>query len=465
MQKSKLFSLLGTFDEGDWGNFKRYLKGEINPQSDPYVLYKYIAKYSHQLDHAKLDADYVNETLYPEKSPKAFRNILSRLSTYVVDYIAHDAYTEDTRSKSIYLVAGLNKRGLYDLAAKQRDKYLSEIDEDHHSLWTPWYRHRMLHQMKYSDNAHNARRGSALLHELMHCYQDMDKRFRAYYELDSRLIAQVEPDDQLPAAKALINYRHNDNDTRKPYDKLYALLIQLHETDSMDIYNDVVEYIATNKFSKVDLFVAYTHLKQNLSKMIYQGDSYIQTYADLTTWALDQGFILNEKVLDPIRFYNVVCVFNAASRWEISTDLIDDKSPDIEKTRRIDIKNLALAHLFSYKLEPHTALELLYLPFNERQSAKSTHRTLILLNLLNLHSDKYEFMDTQLTNFNSFIKRECNKKQISLRYYTNALNMSKVIKKMMRREITLAQQVVNEKGEMSSRMLLLRIGKKCGLLK
>ena len=132
----------------------------------------------------------------------------------------------------------------------------------------------------------------------------------------------------------------------------------IRDRDSMDIYNDVVEYIATNKFSKVDLFVAYTHLKQNLSKMIYQGDSYIQTYADLTTWALDQGFILNEKVLDPIRFYNVVCVFNAASRWEISRDLIDDKNPDIEKTRRIDIKNLALAHLFSYKLEPHTALEL-----------------------------------------------------------------------------------------------------------
>ena len=105
MQRSKLFSLLSTFDEADWGSFNRYLKSEINPQSDPYVLYKYIAKYSHQLDHAKLDADYVNETLYPEKSPKAFRNILSRLSTYVVDYIAHDAYTEDTRSKSIYPVS------------------------------------------------------------------------------------------------------------------------------------------------------------------------------------------------------------------------------------------------------------------------------------------------------------------------------------------------------------------------
>jgi len=152
-------------------------------------------------------------------------------------------------------------------------------------------------------------------------------------------------------------------------------------------------------------------------------------------------------------------------RWETSTELIDAKAPYIEKSSRNDIKNLALAHLYSYKLEPVKALELLQQPFNQRQSSKSTHRTLILLNLLHLHPGKYEFMDTQLTNFNSFIKRECNKKQISLRYYTNALNMSKVIKKMMRREITLAEQVIKKEEEISSRMLLLRIGKKCRLLK
>ena len=87
------------------------------------------------------------------------------------------------------------------------------------------------------------------------------------------------------------------------------------------------------------------------------------------------------------------------------------------------------------------------------------------MNLLHLHPDKYEFMDTQLTNFNSFIKREHIKKQISAGYFTNALNMSKVIKKMIRREITLAEQVINKEEKISSRMLLLRIGKKCGLLK
>jgi len=463
MQKSKLFTLLGTFDEADWGNFKRYLKGEINPQSDPYLLYKHIASYSHQLDHAKLNADYVNEKLYPEKNPKAFRNILSRLSSYVMDYIAHVAYMADTRSKSIYLVAGLNKRGLYDLAIKHRDKYFSEIEKDHHSLWTPWYRHRMLHQMKYSDNAHNARRGSALLNELMHCYQEMDNRFRAYYELDSRQIEQIESDDKLPETKTLINYRQTN--ANNPYDILFALLIQLHEAESVDIYNEIVDYIKDNKFSKKDLLITYAHLKRHILKRIYQGDSYLQTYADLTIWALDEGFILNDKVLDPIRFYNVVSIFNTAMRWETSTELIDAKAPYIEKSSRNDIKNLALAHLYSYKLEPVKALELLQQPFNQRQSSKSTHRTLILLNLLHLHPGKYEFMDTQLTNFNSFIKRECNKKQISLRYYTNALNMSKVIKKMMRREITLAEQVIKKEEEISSRMLLLRIGKKCGLLK
>jgi len=463
MQKSKLLSLFRTFDDEDWGQFNRFLKGQMTLQSGPYVLYKYIAKYSHQLDHAKLNADYVNEKLYPNKNAKSFRNILSRLTIYVMDYIAHAAYMADARSKSIYLVAGLNKRGLYDQAVKQRDKYLSELDQDHHSLWTPWYRHRMLHQMKYSDNSLNARKGSALLHELMQCYQDMDKRFRAYYELDSRQIEQVEPDDMLQETRTLINYGHTN--AQNPYDKLYALMIHLHETESMDIYDEIVNYIRENDFSKKDLLIAFVHLKRYILKQIYRGDSYLQTYADLTTWALDKRFILSDKVLDPIRFYNVVSIFNAAERWEQSIELINTRHPRIDKNSSEDTKNLALAHLYTSQLDPSKALELLHLPFKTKQSLKSVHRTLILLNLLHLHYDKYEFIDTQLINFNSFIKREYGKKQISEGFSMNALNMSKVIKKMIRREITHTEQVINKQEKIGSRMLLIRIGKKCGLLK
>ena len=297
----------------------------------------------------------------------------------------------------------------------------------------------------------------------MQCYQDMDKRFRAYYELDSRQIEQVEPDDMLQETRTLINYGHTN--AQNPYDKLYALLIQLHETESMDIYDEIVNYIRENDFSKKDLLITYAHLKRYILKQIYRGDSYLQTYADLTTWALDEGFILNDKVIDPIRFCNVVGILNAASRWEFSRELIDTKLPFIEKCNGADVKNLAVAHLYTNKLEPVKALELLQQPFNQRQSLKSTHRTLTLLNLLHLHSDKYEFMDTQLINFNSFIKREFNKKQISEGYYTNAINMSRVIKKIMRREITLTEQLINKKESISSRMLLISIGKKCGLLK
>jgi hypothetical protein len=463
MYKSRLFSILQTFDKQDWISFGKYLISQSNEDSDPQKLYAYIEKHKNNLSHPRLEAAKTNETLFPKMNAKSFRNILSRLNVVLLEYIAIDEMQRDSRNSALFTIEGLNRRGVYNYASSQKEKYTEQLNAEILNLWTPWYRHRLLHQLKYSDNPQKYGKNSPLLNEIMHTFQEVNDRFRSFYQLDTTLIQQVDPDGLLEETLQLINYK---NVKAKPqeYTNLMAQLILLNTTSSEEIYYELKARIMHVQLAQEEQIICYTYLRRYLTKKIGEGAHYLQEYADLTLWAIDRGIMLHEGKISPIRYINIVELLSAAARWKRLDELIPIYGSLLKDENQDEVINLALATKYTWQLEPKEALDYLNRPFSAKRSLKISHRRLQLLNYLTLYHNNFDFMDVQINNFQSLLTREHHKNQISELIYANNKNLCNLMQQIINNKLTKVEELNNYAEGLSSRNLLIKITKSCGLI-
>lgn len=463
MENSRLIRILKTFTKADWLQCNRYLKAFSNDGSDTLSLFEYILKNKSDLGHKALQGDTCHQQLFPKKDAKSFRNILSRLTSDILDYLALDQMRKEKRFGYLHTIENLDSRGLYDLTLLHAKKYHQLLDKEDINLWTPWYRHRLLHQLKYSDNPYKDGRNSYLLHEIMQSYHKMNEQFKSFYYLDTCLIEQVEPDKYLPITREIVNYQKVE--ASNPFNELFSRLIMLYEHPRDELYDQIILILDNSDYKVEEMIVAFVHLRRYLVKALRKNRKYLYKYADLSLWALNKGFLLHEEIIDPITYINVINVLNAADRTAESLNIIESYKEKLPNRNREEIINLCYANLYTNQLKPSEALNYLYKDQKLKRSLKITHRRLVLLNLLHLHHDNFEFIDTQINNFQSLLAREMKKNSIGSNIQKLGNNFCAILKKIVRREIRTKEEFEKIEEVYSGRIMLEKIVLKCGLIK
>lgn len=383
---------------------------------------------------------------------------MSRLNSHVLDYIAMDQYLHDPRNQSLMLVEGLNRRGLYRTAVKHADKFKSELDHDVVNLWTSWYRHRLLHAMKYSNNPETNRRSSYLLHEIMHNYGIMDIGFRAFYKLDACLITQVEPDELLPQTIDWISYLPSTE--INAFTSIFDKLIELTHNPNISLYEYIFERLQGGNFGRTELIVGLIHLKRYLFKRVYENEYFLEQYSNLTLWAIRTRLIHNERLIDPMNFIQAIVILTISGKYEESKSLIDQHRQNLHQ----DHINIAYANLYITQGKYAETLDVLGTPVVQKDSSRLSHRRLIFIALFALYHTDYEFMDRQILNFQSFLRRVRDKNYIGPELYNRNQLLSTVIRRILKKEIVSAEQFSEIGRPFSSRLLITKVAKECGLL-
>lgn len=165
---SKLIMCLSVFTKEEWISFRKYLLMKTGKESDNFQVFEALQKRKVKLVEMK-NANQIHQVEFGHMSQKAFANLLSRLTTWLEEWLVMFDAQKNKWYQNLMLVEGYNKRGLYQLADQVYHKSLKQIEEDesveHDRIIAS------LHKAQYySDNPIKNEKGAALLEDVTHSY-------------------------------------------------------------------------------------------------------------------------------------------------------------------------------------------------------------------------------------------------------------------------------------------------------
>jgi hypothetical protein len=238
------------------------------------------------------------------------------------------------------------------------------------------------------------------------------------------------------------------------------MLIELAHNPNIPLYEHIFEQLQEGNLGRTELMLGFIHLKRYLFKRLYEEDYFIGQYSNLTVWALRTKLILNDGVINPMNFIQSIVILTISGKYEESKSLIVQHSQNLHQ----DHINIAYANLHITQGKYAKTLDVLSTPVVQKDSFRLSQRRLILIALFALNHEDYSFMDHQITNFQSFLRRLRDKNIIGPELYNRNQLLSTVIRKILKKEIVSAEQF-NEVGRpFSARLLITKVAKECGLL-
>jgi len=191
MRKSKLITLLCTFQPGEWKTCRSYLISLTNEDAEVIYLYDYIMHYRRDLNHNKLAIDYARTAIFKNKTTKNFQNIMSRLRGMVLDYMAVDHMRRDEREMELHRMMSLNERGIYAGAIQKKDQLLQRIQHEYLDIWNELYVLRAVHSIRFSDNPLKEKESKSSFLSSYNSWSRLKSNLNNYYLLEAENIGKT----------------------------------------------------------------------------------------------------------------------------------------------------------------------------------------------------------------------------------------------------------------------------------
>ena len=154
MYQSKLFQVLKSFTEKDWKEAKKFILIQIDPTSEPGILFSYILKYHKDLSSKNLAIEKVQGKLFADKSRKSIQNIMSKLLSVLQDYLRWNWLKTNEKEYELALLASLRERGIFKLFEPKSKEY-QKLIKTHKpkEIWDSYREIRNNHMRIFSANA------------------------------------------------------------------------------------------------------------------------------------------------------------------------------------------------------------------------------------------------------------------------------------------------------------------------
>ena len=417
MQKIKVFSLLSTFDDGDWKAAHKYVISQTKKGTDLEVLYSFCRKHKLRLNHAQFNVNYVHSKILLNNSRKSVLNAFSALKKNIDEYLITTVLSKEEGLRKYLLMREYNHRGKYEMA---ESTFQSVIDKEPKiSLEDSLMRWLMHHYMMFSDNPVKYEKGQEILNNSI---KSMKKAFTEYgglYELEIANRASLYEENYEPQLAQLTQIG-NDLTSTNTFSLIKAL-ISLRKNSSDEAYNYVKNKVhnSLNELSKDLRFLCIFFMIKHSVFRIRSGQKewYHEIFKNYEIGLSKQILTQKGKISD-LSFYNIFSILSQSGDYQKFESLVNQYAPIIESGLIEESKSLAWVQFYISEENYEKVIELC-------APLKFIHpNTEILLRkymcIAHCEISNREFVSNHLNNTKRYLKR--HRSDLSKATYQGNLN-------------------------------------------
>lgn len=299
MNKSKLFSILASFDDALWKECKSRLKEKFRPESNEWLLFIEIYKKRKDLSHPRLEKSSLILRLCGEGKESAFKSLVNRLLKAIEEVIVvHQVInSEDDWQKKWHLLKFYKSKGLiktFNTEARQLLKSLR--NNNNYNLDKDLKRFQLEKELIYSNISQKNK---------LAIFPSAKQALNSFYA-HSSLFLEIEELNLKSLFKEVIDHQTDDSDHLECFLKCVK-----HMNDHKDdeAFQMVKETLVTN-YSKFDSVLAHTSLIYLLNCCFYKirdgDDKKLTELFQLYDFGLSSGVLLSNGKLLESTYLNII---------------------------------------------------------------------------------------------------------------------------------------------------------------
>lgn len=427
MYNSKLISILKSFDQPEWKDFRCYLLYK-NPRNPKILhLYDYIRKYKNNIKSKKLDIEEARTSIpLGLMTRKNFQNAMSRLSIIVEEYLVVQSVLSDKIETDYRLFQNYNDRNLFSLA---NNKVKSVTDRWNNSeeldLIKINYILKIQHSQYFSENPIKYEKGNLVaLKNILKSFNDFNFIYSEFYRYaieSTSSRTQYDP-------KEFETMGQSDKFITNEISKILVNLNKLRKTNDQVSFQYLFEKLQSNNKMSSDLKVMiFGECEAFLTNIIMKGQSEINanTILNLYQLGISSGILLYKNALSIVTFHNILSTACFLEEFDWADEYVKNYINLVPLKEREESLIFANIKIHFGKWEYEKALTLLTTSELNNFGLKVQSRWYSLV-IYYITFDNIDFLDSQISNFNQFFYY--NKKRVSFRNFDGSLNLAKIFR-------------------------------------
>ena len=427
MKESRLITLLNTFSHIDWKQFMEFAQSKYNADSDYYKLVKYLKKQNDLIDVRLRDADYLHQKIKSKLDARSFKNVISKLCTYIEDYMIWAEIESNQIEKNIYKLKVFAKRGL----SKRYNKLSEDIANTNTetSLWGTFLNFIQNHYSYHYDMFVSKDSGYTEFKNAYDALEDFTVEMRYFYSIEMKNRQRVLNEDWSQYVNPIENLNKKTSDINGVI-KLITEMTILRNQDSFEqLYS---QFMAPNNWSLEVKNTVMIHLLSYLNHLTKKGQlQYTEKLLNLYIFGIESRILFPNSRIPTRRFFNILNVACGGRRPELALSFIEKYYTSVKNSKPEEVYILALAQIDFYNKDYRkVAIALNKIRFKDFDMEFKA-RWLKLCCQYEEEKNNHAFLEGEIQTFKNFVKRNQTKLDSSTVLGANAL--VRMIKLLMKK--------------------------------
>lgn len=454
MENSKLIELLRSFNAQDWRSFRAMAASPyFNRNQDLVKLLEWM--YTHSADLGLLDRDAVHTHLFPGavKDEAKLNHTMSALLKLGEEFLGLEMYWKDKYTHPNNLLISLNIRNLekhYRFHLEKTRKLFSIEKRPEGSFFYAQYILENLEAERFVRNAPRQFNESVQkATDSLDAFYLLEKLRRTCYMYTSQAILATPYNLQLVEEVCRFvgaNLDSMPTPAIEAYYRIFQLLSKEEPDEDFQLLKSLLEERAA-EIDPEDLRDVYQYAINFCNiQLIKARDQYVLRAFDLYSAGVESGVLLENGVLSPWHFKNIVNLALKLKKYEWTEQFISSTTPLLAAEFQEDAKYYNFALLYYHTGRLGESLNHL-----NKVEFSDIHYSLgakVMLSKIYFEQDDYDALESLLHAFNTYLRRN---RLISNDVRQAYLNFTQLLKKMLR---TPAQQLSALISEVEAMQLL-----------
>ncbi len=470
MKRRKTWQILHSFTPHEARYFLRWLRAEwVEKQQYPQMLANYLVQC---LPNPPIEQE-VWEHLYPSLpyDDARLRKLLRDLSAKLEQFLAIQAFRQDTQAQNLYLLLSLDQRRLPEVFLKQLRRIEAKAekqslkDAEFHRYQFQFETLRQRYQAKYEPEKAQTFRSDRLMSSF-DAWWVLQRQYLMISEVFNRRPHQIQSFLEEAKILALIQSRH---ETQAPplvnlYENLWYLLHEDEGPNSLpdragfiaELKETIATWPAANGAALVRTMINYFSREMANRSTSLGRQTAAQLCLELFLLAITEGYLLNNGVLSPNTLRSVINVCLSIPDLPRAKVLLAELLEFIPHDEREEASLINEANIFFAAEDYPKVVKLLATRSFTKPVYEVQARTTILLCHYEIQVEATEWLIGQSTQAIKFVQGRKVSQSIKL----GAVNLLKLFRRMLKAYTPAQHQklkvLIQETHPLSRRQWLLK---------
>lgn len=465
MHKSKLLEIIQALDERDYKPLLKFVNSNNKSEGQTTLLLKHILKSGSDFKSKKLTKEKTFKVVFPDKeyNDVLMRRCMSRLFQMCEDYVVSSRVLENKQRRKLELLTFYGEKKLdrhfSNLLRNWKQGQLSDTIIDDLFFFREFLVEKevSMHIFRQQDRTaepnlqqiSNNLDAFYLIHKLKVCCASISYQTLSKKKYD------------LPLLEELLVYLSKNESELHPLVQAYyyALMALKSQEGEVNFYKlKHILFAEDGRFNsnQMDLF---SHAQNYCIRQIHTGQQKYRTeLLDLYKMGLTQEIIIEEGIVSPLDFKNIVTLGISLKDFDWVENFIEDYTPKLEEQFRESFYHYNLAKLYFSKKEFKKVVLQLHQVEHQEIFVALDVKVILLKTYYEL--EEFDALHSLIDSFRMFLSRKKNLTYHKIKYQ----NFLKLLRHLIRLRFVKSEieafkeAVINEKEVIGKAWFLEKVG-------